>query len=112
MYLIVVFLIKKKRKGVIIIITKEMRKRIHRMAILTWDTIADDVLNLIEEEESLSREDVIDWVSDCSYMFYHGKDHDAYKIWDKLPGDEKVTILEDAFIMNTKQERKNNDTES
>lgn len=90
----------KTRKGVKIIITKEMKRRIQKMALLTWDTIGDDVLKLIEEEgkeTSLSQEDVIDVVSDASYMFYHGKDVDAYRIWDKLPYEQQIDLLKEAF---------------
>jgi len=81
-------------------LNKEMIKRIHKMALITWDTIGGDILNLLDEdveEQSLSQEDVIDAVADASYMFYHGCDNEAYKVWDNLPHEEKISILKDAF---------------
>jgi hypothetical protein len=81
-------------------LSKDMTKRIHVMAIKTWDTIANDILNLLDEEgggQYLPQEDVIDTVADASYMFYHGQDREAYKTWDNLPHEEKISILKGAF---------------
>jgi hypothetical protein len=80
---------------------KEMVKRIHRMANITWDVIGGDILTLMEETGEgnvLTRDEVIEAVSDASYMMYHGNDKKAYEAWNALPTwEEKQKILKDAF---------------
>ena len=77
-----------------------MKDRIIEMARTTWGVIGEDILNLLDEEgeeKVLKRKDVIDVVSDADYMFYHGRDREAYKAWDSASRKEKFGVLREAF---------------
>ena len=79
---------------------KEMVERIHRMANITWDTIGGDILTVMEEMgegNTMSRDAVIEAVSDADYMMTHGRDEEAYKTWNKLEWKEKEKVLKGAF---------------
>jgi len=80
---------------------KEMVKRIQQMAITTWDIIGGDVLTVMEEMGEgnvMSRDAVIESVSDADYMLTHGHDKEAYEAWKALPTwKEKEKILTAAF---------------
>ena len=79
---------------------KIMVDRIHRMANATWDTIGGDILTVMEEMGEgnvMSRDAVIESVSDASYMMTHGHDKEAYEAWNKLKWKEKEKILKGAF---------------
>lgn len=80
---------------------EDMVKRIHRMAITTWDIIGGDVLTIMEEMGEgnvMSRDAVIESVSDADYMLTHGHDKEAYEAWKSLATcNEKEKILKDAF---------------
>jgi len=79
---------------------QEMVTRIHRMANITWDVIGGDILTVMEEQgegNTLTKEEVIECVSDASYMMYHGQDKEAYEKWNSLKWDDKKKLLEGAF---------------
>lgn len=66
---------------------------------MTWDEIGEDILSLLDEEEQkvLEREDVVYAVADADYMFYHGKDVEAYRLWKSIPEKDQMSLLEEAF---------------
>lgn len=80
---------------------KKMVERIQRMAIVTWDVIGGDILTVMEEMGEgnvMTRDEVIEAVSDADYMLTHGHDKEAYEAWKTLPSwEEKQKILEGAF---------------
>jgi len=79
---------------------KKMIERIHRMANTTWDIIGGDILTVMEEMGEgniMSRDAVIEAVSDASYMLTHGDDKEAYEAWNKLKWNEKEKMLKGAF---------------
>lgn len=82
-------------------INPNMVKRIQRMALKTWDIIGNDVLSTMEEEgldPILDQSEVIECVCDASYMFTHGRDKEAYKVWNNIKGYEnQIKIIRDAF---------------
>ena len=83
---------------------QEMIDRIHRMANRTWDVIGGDILTVMEEQgegNTLTKDEVIECVSDASYMMYHGGDKEAYEEWNKLGWDDKAKVLKDAFPFAT-----------
>jgi len=83
---------------------KDMVDRIHKMANITWETIGGDILTVMEEMGKggvMTRNAVIEAVSDADYMMTHGRDKEAYKTWNKLKWKEKEKILKGAFLYKT-----------
>ena len=84
--------------------TNEMKKRILNMAAQTWDVIADDTLDL-EEEQTGKREipvgGVIEMVCDANRMLTLGGDSKAYEAWKDLPREEQTKIVREAFPYQT-----------
>jgi hypothetical protein len=85
-------------------LSKEMTKRIHRMANITWDVISGDILTLKKEcgeKPILTKDEVVDCVCDASYMMYHGGDKEAFEVWDGIKNyKEQTKIISDAFTFN------------
>jgi len=79
-----------------------MVDRIHRMANRTWDIIGGDILTVMEEMGEgniMSKDEVIESVSDADYMMTHGNDKEAYEAWKKIPTwEERQNILKGAFL--------------
>jgi len=79
---------------------KKMVERIQRMANITWNVIGGDILTIMEEigeGNVMSRDAVIEAVSDADYMLTHGQDKEAYEVWNKLERNEQEKILKGAF---------------
>lgn len=77
-----------------------MIKRIHKMALITWDIISGDTLTALEEVEgknTMTRDEVIEVVADADYMMFHGQDKEAYEAWKVLTFEEQDKILKGAF---------------
>ena len=80
---------------------EKMKERIMRMANRTWDAIGGDVLvddnGNPDESMSLPKDHVIEIVMDADHMMYHGGDEEAYKVYEKLSYEDKMTIMNEAF---------------
>jgi len=77
-------------------LTDEMRNRIKRMAWRTWETIASDIIECVDESY-LERDEVIEVVMDADYMMYHGRDKEAYEIYKGLPYEKQLEIMKNEF---------------
>lgn len=64
---------------------QEMKDRIERMALRTWDVIGADALTNLEqmgERPEMSRLEVVQMVMD--YLDSYGEDREAYEAWKNL----------------------------
>jgi len=78
----------------------QMIDRIQNMALRTWDVIGGDILTVTEEmgdDPILTCEEVVEAVCDADYMRYHGRDKEAYDVWNDLPFKQQIKIVGDAF---------------
>ena len=60
------------------------------------------VLKNAAKKAVMSRQDVIEVVCDASYMHTHGRDEEAYEVWNSLPTyEEKMAVIAPAFPFKT-----------
>jgi hypothetical protein len=80
-----------------------MKKRIEIMADKTWDVIASDVLGCFDEDDpKMTREEVVEVVSDADYMKMYGGDKEAYEHWKSIESyEEKLALIRNAFPFST-----------
>ena len=78
-----------------------MKERIESMAQRTWTSIGADILRALQESgrpQVMSRDEVIEVVTDASYMQTYGCDKEAYTFWNNLPNYEaKMEAVRGAF---------------
>ena len=78
-----------------------MQERIEIMARRTWEAIGGDILTVLEEQGMkpiIGRDELLECVSDASYMKMYGDDKEAYTFWNNLPTyDAKLEAIKDAF---------------
>jgi len=83
---------------------KTIEERIHRMALRTWNIIANDVFRCMEEageKTELPKGQVVETVCDADYMLTNGGDEEAYREWQKMSYEEKTKVVADAFPYQT-----------
>ena len=75
---------------------EDLQKRISKAANNVWQYIGADILQ-VAEADSLSREDVIEAVSDCDYLERYGEDEEAVEAFRALDIEEQHEMLVKAF---------------
>lgn len=75
---------------------KDLQKRISKAANFTWQSIGADILQ-VAEADSMSRNDVIEAVSDCDYLERYGDDKEAVEAFRALDIEEQHAMLVKAF---------------
>lgn len=84
---------------------EDMNKRIQTMALRTWDAIGGDCLTVASDmgkEPVMTKEEVIEVVTDAGYMKMYGDDPEAYEYWNNLPNYEaKMEAVRPAFSFAT-----------
>jgi len=75
---------------------EDLQKRINKAANFTWEAIGSDILQ-VAEVDSMSREDVIEVVSDCDYLERYGDDKEAVAAFRNLDIKERHEMLVKAF---------------
>ena len=74
----------------------EMRRRVIRAMIVTWDVIGADVVAL-GTRGLVEREVVIEMVTDAGRMLAYGDDLEAAKVFYSLSDEEKADVAKEAF---------------
>lgn len=75
---------------------ENLDKRIADAAQRTWQAIGGDILRAAEEE-SLTREEVIECVADCDYLERYGGDAEAVSAFRSRGYEEQKAMLLKAF---------------
>ena len=75
---------------------EDLQKRINKAANFTWEAIGADVLQ-VAEVDSMSREDVIEVVSDCDYLERYGDDKEAVTAFRALDTEKRHEMLLKVF---------------
>jgi len=85
---------------------KDFKEKVIRAAQITWDIIGDDCL--VDEDGkpdlsvTMSKDEVIEMVSDAGRMYYQGGlSRDEMKQFYSLNEKEKEKIMNEAFTFNT-----------
>ena len=76
---------------------EDLQQRINKAANFTWEAIGSDILQ-VAEVDSMSREDVIEVVSDCDYLERYGDDKEAVAAFRALDIEERHEMLVKAFL--------------
>ncbi len=77
-----------------------MKARMIGMAERTWRRIGVDILTCLEEagvDPIMTRDEVIEVVSDADHIMIHDVDSRAYEHWKSLTREEKMNVLAEAF---------------
>ncbi len=72
-------------------VPQEMKDRIKAMARYTYEAIGPDL------PPEMSREELIEAISDADYMLMHGHDKEAYEYWGLLLNSQGDEILAEEF---------------
>lgn len=77
----------------------DLQKQFAEAASRTWQAIGGDILRAAEEE-SLTREEVIECVADCEYLEQYGGNAEAVAAFRKLSYEEQKEMLLKAFPLS------------
>lgn len=77
----------------------DLQKRFAEAAYRTWQAIGGDILRAAEEE-SLTREEVIECVADAGYLEDYGGNAEVVAAFRKLSYEEQKEMLLKAFPLS------------
>ncbi|HUW47742.1 MAG TPA: hypothetical protein VMW36_03245 [Patescibacteria group bacterium] len=96
---------KNDRMTKVVDVPEGMADRIKEMAMQTWQVIASDIFQCMEEAGEpleMTKDHVVEVVCDADHMMYNGRDKEAYEWWKSLNySDQAHELVEAAFTCDT-----------